>query len=74
MEWISVNDKLPITDKASQTSDFVLCFIPVDKINGGSFQRTLYYDASLKMWKLNYKTPVVWNITHWMPLPEPPKN
>jgi len=38
MEWISVNDKLPITDKASQTSDFVLCFIPVDKINGGSFK------------------------------------
>lgn len=73
MEWISVKDRLPENDKATEKSEFVLCFIPVDKINGGHFQRTLYYDATLKMWKLNYKTPVAWEVTHWMPLPEPPK-
>lgn len=72
MNWISVNEKYPETDSATKTSCFVLCFIHVDKINGGPFQRTLYYDAVLGMWKLNYNTPVVWNVTHWMPLPEKP--
>ncbi len=50
----------------------VLCYMLVDDINGGSFQRTLYYDYELQGWRLNYETPVAWNVTHWMPLPEPP--
>ena len=64
MEWISVKDRLP---KATKINDAVLVYAP-----------TMIDD---KIWKL-YSTLIEnglpstgWakDITHWMPLPEPPK-
>ena len=63
--WISVEDRLPIND------DEVLCVIK--GWDDMDYQRTLSYDVPHKEWGdwngEEYNTVV----THWQPLPEPPK-
>lgn len=57
-EWISVKDRLP------EHSNTVLC---VTK-NGRPF--VCKYDHAWKHWAVSGSVKV----THWMPLPEPPKD
>lgn len=69
-EWISVKDKLP------EAEGIYVCYAKKDNF---SFLDTLRfrlnhkgkkcfcdYDAELDYFEINY-------VTHWMPLPEPPK-
>lgn len=66
-EWISVEDRLPEDDEkvlvCAYNSKLKFSTISIDKysnrIKWGKF--SVLYDAHL------------WSITHWMPLPEPPK-
>lgn len=62
-EWISVKDRLP------EKSGYYLYF---SKYPHGGLQDGIgvsYFQHKVKEWKKVY-TPTV---THWMPLPEPPK-
>lgn len=71
MEWISIKDRLP-----EEGEDVLFSVAP----NGVPFTRIgLYGDGN---WKLlcgmfgEYRTftsKTVWPVTHWMPLPPPPK-
>lgn len=74
MEWISVKDRLP-EFKSNKLSDSVKCLVVANsekpyttimdyrRIEGLG---TYWADGDFLM-------PLSWEITHWMPLPEPPK-
>ena len=71
MNWISVKDKLPelIENSAGFSSDYVLVYIITE---GHSIA---YYTQD--GWAYNYgdlmNSSDINNLTHWSPLPEPPK-
>ena len=62
-EWVSVRDKLPEDD-----SD-VLAYLRIgeeSRICPANYAKGMWFD-----WIFN--TPVTESITHWMPIPQPPK-
>ncbi len=66
MNWISVKDKLPnsisnVLVYATHTDDEE-CRVEVG-----------FYDKRIGSWA-GCPTYILNNVTHWMPLPEPPKN
>ena len=74
-KWISVNDRLP-TEEAEEferewgeTPDFLVM------IEGAYLPTKLYYDWENDEWfKINTALKrEKYKVTHWMPLPEPPK-
>ncbi len=77
MEWISVKDRLPESDEE------VLVYNPRDGINLGEFDseevRGYYekdgsYFITNSGWDVQYEWAPHENPTHWMPLPQPPKD
>lgn len=62
MDWISVKDKLPEKDISVLTFD-------------GTYINVMeyWYDEDGKQVWFNPPSPPSDNITHWMPLPNPPK-
>lgn len=60
MNWISVKDRLPIND------DYVLVYNYRDGIHIGYF--------SGKNWDVQYEWAPHERTTHWMPLPDEPKD
>lgn len=65
MEWIDVNERLPRHHKS------VLMFDSDTDMMVG------YYDSKIQLWQGEYNEYVydkATKVTHWMPLPEPPKN
>lgn len=64
-EWISVNDRLP------KWMDYCLCSVIIPE-RGGGYRRDcrILCIAELNSTKWNCTDMIV---THWMPLPEPPK-
>lgn len=65
-EWISCDDRLPETD-----GYYLLYGTEYDFSSGEeiSYCGILQYSLKYKIW--NTKAPI--NVTHWQPLPEPPK-
>ena len=77
-EWISVKDRLPETKENPLTMDFqeVICFCDF----GGRPKRTdvRTYGFGQRSWEkephfLHGQQIMDGVVTHWMPLPEPPK-
>lgn len=74
MEWISVKERLPGTKYKKdqyaewQESQEVLGF----STDGEFFVMTYQKDKKGQYWTTD--DGITKNITHWMPLPEPPKN
>lgn len=67
MEWISVDDRLPFTDEVVLCCDIFSHFISLGKIveqDEDEFRFELMYCENFEI----DSSP-----THWMPLPEPPK-
>ena len=62
-EWISVKDKLP--DK----TDYYLVCLESPRCGLKDGVTTSYYQHKAKNWKAVYNP----SVTHWMPIPEPPK-
>ena len=66
-EWVSVNDRLP-EDSNDGFADAVL-------VTDGFVQHMAYFVGG--EWRFaesgEIKEPMWYRITHWMPLPEPPK-
>lgn len=59
-EWISVDERLP------ETRETILYF-------NGEWVDACYFDGDNFMTLDTYESSIVDNVTHWMPLPEPPK-
>lgn len=64
-EWISVKDRLPDVPKDDYMSDYVLAY---DK-NAGIW---VAFFCSSGYWCEARECVSFENVTHWMPLPEPP--
>lgn len=62
--WISVKDRLP--DRSGN-------YLVYTSIEGRSIIKTSYWMASTQTWLGVEACSVLIRITHWMPLPEPPK-
>lgn len=73
MEWISVEDRLPEDD-----TNVLVLFNGEIKIGFMTWEHPTYEETweSYKYWDESYHDGQGWEhweITHWMPLPEPPK-
>ena len=73
-EWISIKTRLPPTKKASDynLSDRLLCLV-----NNNEYLLLEYQfgdeDGGWTSWYCRDFEDSVENVTHWMPLPKPPK-
>ena len=76
LEWISVDDRLPIEEAKAHEQEWPgeYCEFLV-MIEKGSLPTTLYYDLEENEWfRINTALErETYEVTHWMPLPEPPK-
>lgn len=64
MEWISVNDQLPIGRVVA-----VLAFNGKDELHRKCVFVSTYFEQTK-----SFSTEKIGLVTHWMPLPEPPKS
>ena len=75
-KWISVDDRLPIEEAKAHEQEWPgeYCEFLV-MIEKGSLPTTLYYDLEENEWfRINTALErETYEVTHWMPLPEPPK-
>ena len=75
-EWISVDDRLPIEEAKAHEQEWPgeYCEFLV-MIEKGSLPTTLDYDLEENEWfRINTALErETYEVTHWMPLPEPPK-
>ena len=61
-EWISVKDRLPDTSKR-----VLICLLEICVTEG-------HYNHGKKLWRMhNEMRGEVLSVSHWMPLPDPPK-
>lgn len=74
-KWISVEDKLPDVDKNKYDHESVYVIA-----TNGKVARPMIYERARVRGKRVYRWKWCWDkiydysdITHWMPLPEPPK-
>jgi hypothetical protein len=64
-QWISVEDRLPEDDEP-----VLACFVGWDDMK---FIRVLEYYSQEKEWE-DWNCITHSNVTHWMPLPQPPQS
>ena len=76
LEWISVDDRLPIEEAKAHEQEWPgeYCEFLV-MIEKGSLPTTLYYNLEENEWfRINTALErEIYKVTHWMPLPLPPK-
>lgn len=73
MEWISVGDRLPEEDGTLPryvNGDFCLISVLAVCNKGVTMKERIYSDGH---WQWLNMTPYYEDVTHWMPIPEPPK-
>ena len=68
-EWISVEEKLPDTDD----NVLVICNGEYKNIRFINAYDLAAYDSDEDEWILDSYPEAVVTVTHWMPLPKPPK-
>lgn len=66
MEWISVKDRLPEDARKSNGDNWQFSNAVLTSDSKGNIDIDCYWNG-LKAWESDNK-----DITHWMPLPEPP--
>lgn len=67
-QWIPVSERLP------EIGETVLAFEPVDGVEPAQLQRRSAAFAADGWWDLQDEQPSrLHNVTHWMPLPNPPQ-
>ena len=68
-KWISVKDRMPEIDNKSHISDTVICYSSeLNRLYFSRVEENAFGQCGFEVEKYG-----VVNITHWMPLPEPPK-
>ncbi len=75
--WISVKDRLPeLPDSDYATSDTVIiAYTDEDRqyVSFGNYKRRTVRDVRKERWKDRFGRILRAEVTHWMPLPKPPK-
>lgn len=68
MEWISVKDRHPDPDKLDENGRYIAYLVY------RSYDKTMHTAIWAKgRWELWTEAKPIYKISHWMPLPEPPK-
>lgn len=67
--WISVEERLPYTDE----NVLVICNGKYKNLNFLDAYELAAYDSDEEEWILDGYPEAVVKVTHWMPLPQPPK-
>jgi len=70
--WVSVEDRLPSGTVSSSVD--VLAYVPDEKDHVENRVEVLNYWGENGWWGLNFHSRRVNGVTHWQPLPEPPKD
>ena len=71
-EWINVEDRLPETEGTYIVmTEKSWEHVPY-KVMAMEFEIKVLRGVEKRRWKWYGKLPI-WPVTHWMPLPEPPK-
>lgn len=73
-EWISVNDKLPVNSASEMNGNYFCCEVIV--FGSCEVATALFSCGICGKWWYSFKfsgVDVTNQITHWMPLPEPPE-
>lgn len=74
MEWISVKDKLPeIKGNGRYAQTVVIACYDGDTVIPMIYERTTVRGEAVERWKFYWDRIADVKVTHWMPLPEPPK-
>lgn len=68
-KWIDVNERLPEANEKDKTGFFLKAYLVAQR--NGFMMCTALWDG--KNWILWGRGARLENVTHWMPLPEPPK-
>lgn len=67
--WISVNERLP-----ESKTGFVMIHVDFHEPHTKAAIRLGWYDESDGLWRTQIgRLRRQWEVTHWMPLPEPPE-
>ena len=71
-QWVSVEDELPKTKKVINGEVYYrnVAVLTEDKVIP---EKIAYYDEGIGLWFQPLDIFPLRNVTHWMPLPEPPK-
>lgn len=65
-EWINIKDELPWEEE-----ECLVAHIGPDAFHGYCFDLAIFHSGVFHSWEL-FKE--IKDVTHWMPLPDPPKN
>lgn len=71
-EWISVEERLP-DEQTDVLAWVVKSPFKAAAVTAGMFPDILGGDTIWMGWENEEPFPSGWDVTHWMPLPEPPK-
>lgn len=66
-EWISVKDRLP-----ERMGKYVCCYVFGENVEY-PFEQVLWYYPHLEEPHFQHEGSMGLRVTHWMPMPEPPK-
>jgi hypothetical protein len=74
MTWISIKDKMPEerVDFGNSSNRVIVAYIDPDGELAVSSGQTFYHD-DIRYWDIDGEPSIGLLVTHWMPLPEPPK-
>ena len=68
---VTIQKWIPVTERLPDTSSMYI--VTVEKLYGITYSDVAYFDALSKKWGTNTHHYSCDKVTHWMPLPEPPK-
>lgn len=71
--WISVKERLPKLPNAQWASRMVIACYDNDRVSPMIYERTFVRGKSVERWKYHWDRIADVEVTHWMPLPEPPE-
>ena len=74
-KWISVKDRLPVEESKAYELEWKEYPMYIVMIDMAFLPNTLYYDWRKDVWfDFRHDGEIdEYDVTHWMPLPEPPK-
>ena len=73
MDWISVKDRLPEIDKEHHCSKDVIVLFNDGGMGFSALEENIFGQTWFECERMMPDGESYYTVTHWMPLPEPPK-
>lgn len=73
MEWVSVEDRLPELPKGEWALKMIIAADESGHVSPMFYERAIVRGKTVYRWKFYWDRIADTKVTHWMPLPEPPK-